>query len=131
MRTITVDDNYHWKALQINGEEWRCIACDAPHATNLVTWQDHRDAVIFELRYCASCLPENLTEPPLEQRVKLPRPSEWALKLSSEEEPCDVCGCPVDLWEGLTGQYVLCPAHKNRRGRLIALWRRIKDAMGR
>ena len=72
MRTITVDDTYHWKALQLNGEKWRCIVCDATHATNRVTWQDHRDTVLFELRYCTSCLPEILTEPPLELRVKLP-----------------------------------------------------------
>ena len=125
MRTITLDNRYDHKELQQSGEKWRCISCDASHATSHVTWRDHRDTVIFDLRYCHSCVPAIFVEPPLEQRSKLPKPTKWALNLSSDEELCDACGCPVDFWDGLTGSYVLCPAHRNRRGRVTAFWRRI------
>jgi len=68
--TIKVDDGFHWRALQLNGEKWWCIACDASHATNRVTWIDHLNRALFEMRYCNSCLPEILIEPPLEHRVR-------------------------------------------------------------
>ena len=66
MRTIEVNDNFHWKAVKLYGDKWRCCVCDASHATILVTWKDHFDTVIFEFRYCRSCLPELLIEPPID-----------------------------------------------------------------
>jgi hypothetical protein len=127
MRTIAVNDNFHWKALQLHGDEWRCIKCDATHATNRVTWSDHLDPELFTLRYCNNCLPEILTEPPLQERLKLPNRSKWALKLSSSESPCDVCRSPVDLWEELKGRFVLCPSHHNRRGHLTCWLRSLRS----
>jgi hypothetical protein len=126
MRTITVNDNFHWKAVQLHGDKWRCIKCDATHATNLVTWSDHLDTALFTFRYCKTCLPEILIEPPLEQRLKLPDRSEWELKSSSSESPCDICGSPVDIWEGLKGRFVLCPSHHNRRGYLTCWLRSLR-----
>ena len=75
MRTITVEDNYHWKALKDRGADWLCIACEAPYATNVVTWSDHLDSELFKVRYCQSCLPELLLQPPLEERLRLPQRS--------------------------------------------------------
>lgn len=126
MRTVTVEDNHHWKALQQRGADWLCIACDAPCATNLVTWADHLDTKIFSVRYCNTCLPEILVQPPIEQRLKLPQRSPWELKLTSSEGPCDICGSTVDLWEGMKGRFVLCRAHFSRRGYLKASWRLIR-----
>lgn len=71
MRIITVDNNIHWKALQIHGERWRCVVCDKSHAINRVKWFDHPDTLLFELRYCNACLPEILRAPPMELRLSL------------------------------------------------------------
>ena len=131
MRTITVEDNYHWKALQLNGANWRCIACDQTNATVLVTWRNHVGEKRFAVRYCTTCLPEVLLSPPLEQRLKLPERSTWDLKLSHSEAPCDICGSSTDLWEGIRGDFVLCPAHHSRRGYLNALLQKLRRTLGR
>lgn len=70
MSTIKVHRNYHWKALQLRGPDWHCIACAKTHATNLVEWSNDNGEVIFTLRYCNSCLPEILVQPPLDLRLK-------------------------------------------------------------
>ncbi len=73
MRTITVENNVHWKALQIHGDRLRCDVCDKSHAINCVRWFDHPDTLLFELRYCNTCLPEILNEPPIDVRVRRAR----------------------------------------------------------
>ena len=120
MRTIAVNDNFHWKALQLHGDKWRCIKCDATHATNRVTWADHLGTELFTLRYCKSCLPEILIEPPLEERLKLPNRSQWELKASHHEWPCAVCGNTVDSLDLMKGRFMLCPQHSTWRGYVVA-----------
>jgi hypothetical protein len=68
--TIKIDDNFHWKALQLYGANWTCVVCEAPYAVTNVTYFDHLGRTRFRLRYCRHCLPPDLVEPPLDLRLR-------------------------------------------------------------
>lgn len=69
--TIKIDDNFHWKALQLYGAHWKCVVCEAPYAFTRVSYLDHLGRTRFKLRYCRSCLPPDLVEPPLDLRLRI------------------------------------------------------------